>query len=476
MVKVSVIIPYHNVENYIEKCLESITGQTLKDIEIILINDKSEDKSFDIVKRFSTEDIRIISLSTEKHLGQAHARNIGLKTAKGEYISFIDSDDWVENDMLEKMYNSAKYGDTEITMCKARLYDDKTSEYKEDNYYGLKCLESFYNKVFSAYDTRDFILNINVVLWNKIYKKEFLDKINEKFPEGFIYEDLPFFFGTYLKAEKINIVPEYLYNYRQNRQYSTMQNIDKKIYDRIPMVSLTYEKLKNTPFYKEKEIDILSWIIDDVFHRFTLLDEKYYKEYFYMMKKLFQSFNLEGDEKYKLATCYCFEEYCSILKNNYIDFWKFLIEKYKMANKRVKEAQHERNETIKSLTEYWNDYKTKQEKEREEIIKWWQEYTDKEKASHKAETEKLYWDFHNKMIKQEYDLKKWQSQSLRMQKETMQKEYEWKLEKQKQQFKQALLKQKQYYENNFLLVRINIKINKMINQLKNKIKKCIKKN
>lgn len=480
MTNVSIIIPYRNVENYISQCLESIINQTLKDIEIICINDSSDDKSLEIVKEYALKDNRIIMLQTPEISGQAYARNMGLEIAKGEYIGFVDSDDWVELDMFEKMYNRAKLNNTDITLCKSVLYDDKTKEYTHNPYYDLEPLKHYTTGVFTSFDTKNEILDINVVLWNKIYKREFLENTGEKFPNGFIYEDLPFFYGTYLKAERINIIWESLYYYRQNRQYSTMQNIDKKIYDRIPMVSLTYDKLKKASFYKEKEVEILSWIIDDIFHRFTLLDEKYYKEYFYMMKRLFQSFGLEGDEKYKLATCYCFEEYCSILKNNYFDFWKFLIEKYKLANKKVKMAQHEKNLFVQDFTAE-NERKIEElnaswQKTIEDKEKHWQAFVEEENKRHKEELDNLYWSMNDKLVQQEYALKKWQAQSLREREEKLTADYEWKLKVQQDYCNKALLEQKEYYENNFLLVKIIIKTTRKIMQIKNKIKKILKKN
>ncbi len=488
MSKLSIIIPYRNVENYLSKCLSSVVNQTLKDIEIICINDSSTDNSEEIVKEFAKEDKRILTLNTNEPSGQAYARNIGLTIASGEYVGFVDADDWAELDMFEKMYNRAKEFQTDITMCQTQLYDDKTGEVIHTDYYDLKNLEKFKDNVFCPNETKNEILNINVVLWNKIYRREYLELTGEKFPEGFIYEDLPFFFGTYLKAKRINIVWESLYHYRQNRKFSTMQNSDKKIYDRIPMVSLTYNKLKQADFYKEKEVEILSWIVDDIFHRYTLLEEKYYKEYFYMMKKLFQSFNLEGDDIYKLACCYCFEEYCSIIKNHYFDFWKFLIEKYKNANKKVKLAQHERNLAIKDINKFWKEYKEKKEKEHEENIQYWKNQYEKEKEDEvkiklyeqyeylekkkNEEIEKMY----EKMKEQEQVLKRWQQESLREQENKLTAEYKWKLEEQKNHYKEALKMQKEYYENNFLLVKMNIKIQKQLMQLENKTKKLFKKN
>lgn len=483
MTKVSIIIPYHNVESYIFQCIESVVKQTLTDIEIIMINDASTDKSYDIVKDFAQNDNRIIMLETKELSGQAYARNLGLKIAKGEYIGFVDSDDWIETDMFEKLYNKAKSQDADITMCRAKLYDDETSEYSENDYYSLKSLERFNETSFSAEDTKLELLNINVVIWNKIYKRNFLELIGAKFADGFIYEDLPFFFGTYLKANRINVVWEDLYYYRQNRKYSTMQNIDKKVYDRIPMVSLAYEKIKQIPFYKEIEVEVLSWIIDDIFHRFTLLEEKYYKEYFYDMKKLFQSFGLEGDDRYKLATCYCFEEYFSIIKDNYFDFWKFLIEKYKLANKKVKTAQHERNETIKEIKSFWDKYKIEKESEISnlyaQISKLDAEHVkqiENLEQKHSKELSDLYSDFDIKMEKQAYELKKWQVNSVRDKEEKLTADFNWEIEQIKKEYQKELKNQKDYYENNFLSVKIEKKLKKIIGQFINKIKKLLKKN
>ena len=200
MTKVSVIVPFNNVENYISKCLTSLIYQSLEDIEIICINDASSDNSENIVSEYASKDFRIKMLSTPKMSGQGYARNMGLKIATGEYIGFVDADDWIEREMFEKMYNRATIQNTDITMCKATLYDDKTNEYIQDEYYNLKPLEKYTSESFSAIDTKDEILNINVVLWNKIYRREFLLSTGEMFPEGFIYEDLPFFFGISIYA------------------------------------------------------------------------------------------------------------------------------------------------------------------------------------------------------------------------------------------------------------------------------------
>ncbi len=481
MTKLSIIIPYRNVEQYISKCLSTVLYQTLSDIEVICINDASEDSSKEIVKAYAEKDNRVLMLDTSIESGQSYARNLGLEIASGEYIGFVDADDWVELDMFEKLYNKAKETDSDITMCKATLYDDKTQEFYTDDYYSLKPLEKFGESVFNSNDAKNEILDINVVLWNKIYKKEFLDKLQVKFAQGFIYEDMPFFFETFINAEKVTVLWESLYYYRQNRSFSTMQKSNKKVYDRVDMAALTYNLLKQAPFFQEKKGDILRWVIDDIFHRYTLLDDIYYEEYYRKMREFFIDLNLSDEEKEMLRTGYCYDEFCNILERDYFGFWNFLIEKYKTSNKRIKFAEHKCNEDILAIKDYIEEYKKQVEQEKEEIVTWWKNYSEEER---KKEVERrleeqsfvLEAQRNKDMVKQEYELKKWQAESLRQQEEKLTADFNWKLEEQKKHYMQALQDQKNYYENNYLLVKIILKAYKNLDQIKNKIKKILKKN
>ena len=328
MPKVSVIIPFNNVESYISECLDSVLNQTLKDIEVILINDASTDKSRDIAQNYAEKDGRIILLDITERKGQGFARNRAIETAKGEYIGFVDSDDFIESDMFELLYNRAKADDTDITMCQVREYDDINGNYITSDYYSLYPLGSFENTVFSAEDTKEQILDINVALWNKVYKREYLNKINEKFPEGFIYEDLPFFFGTYLPAKRINIVWKNLYSYRVNRKNSTMQQFNNKILDRLPMVSLTYEKLKEIPFLSGMKQKIQGWIINDLFHRYVLLKENYHKEFFFLMKKVFESLEIENINDPCWSKVYHFQGYLLVINNSFENFNQKVFNEY----------------------------------------------------------------------------------------------------------------------------------------------------
>ncbi len=495
MTKVSIIVPFHNVEKYISKCLTTLMYQSLEDIEIICVNDASTDASKEIVQNYIEHDNRIILLNTEILSGQSYARNIGLEVASGEYIGYVDSDDWCSLDMFEKMYNSAKKSNSDITMCGAELYDDIEQKFYTDDYYGLKSFEKFKNDVFNADAAKDIILSNPAVLWNKIYRHDFLLDNNIKFQEGFIYEDLPYSMETFIKAQKINIVNENLYFYRQNRRFSTMKNSDKKVYDRIPMVELTWNILQKAEFFPEKKSEIISWIIDDIFHRYTLLEEKYYQDYYKNMKEFFIKINetiTEEDREVLSLKSYCRDEFDAIVNGSYLDFWKFLIEKYKTANQKIKDTEYRCSLDIKAIKDYLEQFKIEKEEEKEKIIEWWKEHTEKTvaesvkaaideqyifmKAEKDFELKQIYDEFQEKLTRQEFDLKSWQAESVRQVREKLTADYEWKLEEQRQHYQESFIKQKDYYENKYLLVKILLKFYKKREQLKNKIGKILKKN
>lgn len=170
-IKVSVIIPVYNVENYLRECLNSVINQTLKDIEIICINDDSTDGSLAILKEYAIKDKRI-KIVCQDNVGAGAARNIGLKMAKGKYLSFLDSDDFFDYTMLEKSYNKVIENKADIVVFGANMYDANTKN--------QECLYSF-NKLHTQiypFSYKDITVSIfkafNNVAWNKIFKRDFI--------------------------------------------------------------------------------------------------------------------------------------------------------------------------------------------------------------------------------------------------------------------------------------------------------------
>ena len=323
MNKISVIIPVYNVENYLSKCLDSVCNQTLKDIEIICVNDGSTDNSLNILNEYAKKDSRIKIISKENG-GQATARNLGIKKVQGEYISFIDSDDFIEQDMLERLYIKAKDNNLDISMCKIATYDNQTKEIKDNVwYYMLGVFRDFEKDIFNHKDTKEFTCNIAVTPYNKIYKTSLIKDNNILFPEGLIFEDEKFFFDVYLRAKKISIVDEFLYYYRVNRKGSTVDIAKENDYtDLIPISKQIRETFKQTNNYEDYKYLLNNRLIHLQLTRFTQTSPKYKERYFNLMKEDLTEVlndkevenNLESDVKFRVE---------KILKaKNYEEFQK----------------------------------------------------------------------------------------------------------------------------------------------------------
>ena len=222
MPKISIIIPVYNVEEYLPKCLDSVTNQTLKDIEIICINDGSTDNSLEILENYAKKDSRIIVLNQETNQGQGVARNRGLDIAKGEYVGFVDSDDWIELDFYEKLYKGAiKYNADIATtnMLKHKKY------YKKYNVFYRKQLFKFQvkDKIKLCGDNKQFFFYVT----NKIYKSSLVKKVPVKFAQGHLYEDVQFAIQSIFYSNAVVSVPNTTYHYI-GRKNSSVKSIDKE--------------------------------------------------------------------------------------------------------------------------------------------------------------------------------------------------------------------------------------------------------
>ena len=216
---VSVIIPVYNVEKYIKQCLESIINQTLKEIEIIIVNDGTKDNSMKIVEEYIAD--KRIKIINKENGGISSARNAGMEIAQGEYIYFIDSDDFVEKEVLSTLYENSENGKMDIVFSNFSYYNDRTKKEKKAKFI-FPFKENINKGYYYLYNGEE----INV--WNRLYKKEFLEKYNFKFIEGIIYEDQDFGFKTIMLAEKIKYVENYGYKYRTDREGSIMSSQKKE--------------------------------------------------------------------------------------------------------------------------------------------------------------------------------------------------------------------------------------------------------
>lgn len=208
--KISVIIPVYKVEEYLSQCVESVLNQTYSNLEIILIDDGSPDNCPSLCDKYSEIDSRVIVIHKENG-GLSSARNIGLDIATGEIISFIDSDDWIDSDMFERMMDLKIQTGANIVSCDW-ISTDGTNEYEKT------ALFKEYGKTpLSRQITKEILLDrIGSYVWNSLYDSECWKDL--RFPEGRLYEDLAVTFLAFEKADKISFLDASLYKYRINNE------------------------------------------------------------------------------------------------------------------------------------------------------------------------------------------------------------------------------------------------------------------
>lgn len=238
MAKVSVIVPVYNVEGYIRKCLESLTNQTLDDMEIIIIDDGSTDLSKDIIKEY-VEKYNNVMYYKKENGGLSDARNYGLQFATGKYIAFLDSDDYVDANLYKKMYEKAKKEDSDMVEC---------------NFYWVYGKRNKKDIGEKYRDKKQMFEKARVVAWNKLYKKEILNKADVKFPKGLRYEDVEFFYKIIPYLEKVSFIKEPLIYYVQ-REQSIANTQNEKTKDIFTVLDNVIRYYKENNLYEEyKEV------------------------------------------------------------------------------------------------------------------------------------------------------------------------------------------------------------------------------
>ncbi|MFA7083381.1 MAG: glycosyltransferase [Arcobacteraceae bacterium] len=247
MPKISVIIPVYNVERYLHTCLASVIAQTFKDIEIICIDDASADDSFKIIKEFQSKDSRIIILQNAKNKGLGYSRNEGIKKAKGEYILFLDSDDFISSDLLEKTYALAQKENSDIVKFRnRRVQDNGTLTFIVSNIYQYGVEKTIVKDIIS--------MKYFSAAWECLYKKTLLIENNLFFPNIY-YEDIAIAFKLFYYAKKVSFSNEILYNWRQRKGSITRSITKKHIEDTFKVLDITYDFLIEQNCYEvyEKE-------------------------------------------------------------------------------------------------------------------------------------------------------------------------------------------------------------------------------
>ena len=238
-VLVSIIVPVYNVRDYIEKCLETLVNQTLKNIEIIVVNDGSPDDSQVIIDKYVKKYPKLIKSYIKENGGLSDARNYGMKKANGDYIAFVDSDDYVDNTMYQKLYEKAVSGNYDLVVCDLNyIYPDSVKP-------GFSNID---RDITSKNQIKRIMTTIYPTAWNKLYKRDLLDNI--AFKKGVWWEDVEFIYRLFPSINSIGVVKENLYQYVQ-RGGAITSTFNDKVYDYIDNWNGIIEFYKKNNFFDE---------------------------------------------------------------------------------------------------------------------------------------------------------------------------------------------------------------------------------
>ena len=300
MPKVSVIVPVYNTEKYLRECLDSIVNQTLKDIEIICVNDGSTDDSLNILNEYAKKDIRFTILDQDNQ-GAGVARNKGLEIAKGEYIIFFDSDDYMDNKMLETLYELSLQNNSDISVCASKSFNTETKEF-EHILNGLRShLIPKDKNSFKPTDIPEKIFQFCVGWpWDKLYNKDFIKRNNLKFQNLRHSNDTFFVLTSLVLATKISIIDEALVVHRKHNNSLESTRAKKPECFYFAMKKL-YEELNKLNLYRIYEQSYINYaLVFPTWHINTIKDidtKEFMKTYYYKLLKLI-NFSKYRDEKY----------------------------------------------------------------------------------------------------------------------------------------------------------------------------------
>ena len=248
-IKLSIIAAVYNLEKYLPRCLDSLVNQTLQEIEIICVDDGSTDSAPQIIDDYAKKYPEKIKAYHKSNGGEFTTRNYGLERAKGEYVTFVDTDDWVEKNWAEKLYNTAKENNADLAVCGFERIDIDTGKVVSKN------MTNFGNTIKQINNKDDFVVFINPAPWNKIYK---LEKVKDlRFLNFRGFNDMIFLTSSFTKVEKIAFIPDVLYHYYL-RYDSQIHSVNEKDVENFKKYLIELKEL----YIKENKYEEMKYILD----------------------------------------------------------------------------------------------------------------------------------------------------------------------------------------------------------------------
>lgn len=258
MAKVSVIVPTFNVGQYLDECMKSLINQTLRDIEIICINDGSTDNSLDILKKYAADDKRIKIIDKENG-GYGIAMNIGLDRATGEYIGIVEPDDYVNVNMFKDLYEIASKNDLDLIKADFYRFVHDDNGRLELYYNQLSWKNEYYNRVIDPYE-EPFVFRFIMNTWSGIYKRSFLleNGIRHHETPGASFQDNGFWFKTFCYAKRVYFVNKPYYHNRRDNPNSSVHNKDK-VFCMNDEYAYIRDFMRENPKFEERFLGVYSF-------------------------------------------------------------------------------------------------------------------------------------------------------------------------------------------------------------------------
>lgn len=313
-IKVSVIVPVYNAQDYLEQCIVSILAQTLQEIEVICVDDSSTDRSLEILKKYEKEDIRMRVL-TQPNSGAGAARNRGLSQASGEYLSFLDADDFFEPDMLELAYAKAKEDRADMVVFKSDQYHTDSDQFVQVAW----TLREKEIPPYTPFNHRQMTDNIFKVFvgwaWDKLFSREFVEKHHLTFQEQRTSNDLLFVFSAVALAKRITIVPKVLAHQRRDAKDSlskTRENSWHCFYDALTALR---QRLTDEGLFPETEKDFINYALHfSLWNLRTLAEPTKTKLGKKLVSEWFNTLGISGKKQGYFYKQNEYKEYTEVLK------------------------------------------------------------------------------------------------------------------------------------------------------------------
>lgn len=259
-IDVSVIIPVYNAEKYLDECLAGILNQSLRNIEVICVDDGSTDGSARILKEYARTDGRM-RIITQPNAGAGSARNTGMDAAEGEYLLFLDADDWFEPDYFESALRKIREDRADVCICGTVMFDNSTGEELPSKW--MLRAELVPEGAFSPADVSEHLFQFTFgQVWDKLYRRAFLTESGIRYPALRAAEDTPFVYESLLAARRITVLPEVKVHYRVNRASSVSKSFARNVSAPFDAFSLIYDYVVRNGLMEKYEHSFINWAME----------------------------------------------------------------------------------------------------------------------------------------------------------------------------------------------------------------------